>query len=245
MRLPFPDHISLVAVCFFAGTLCVIQLLQGTNPTFSLFAAAYILVAAIAFNVGGGLSRTIGAFVFFNSVLGVIVGLCMKAYLGEPADSNLQAPLLTMAVYFAGMCMMLVAAFVSRKISRKRAILGKVVTDANLQTATVGSMATGFLIFFAGFFIGGGNGTVWSALNQINRFFPLAVMMGVLHTNRRSGGTSFSTLQGLPAPDLRHCFHRIRHLLLSGPLLPIWKNLQGGRLTLQLRRHTLSLVKPG
>jgi hypothetical protein len=189
MRLPFPDHISLVPVCFFAGTLCVIQLLQGTNPTFSLFAAVYIVVAAIAFNVGGGLSRTIGAFVFFNSVLGVIVGLCMKAYLGEPADSNLQAPLLTMAVYFAGMCMMLVAAFVSRKISKKRAILGKMVTDANMQTATVGAMATGFLIFFAGFFVSGGNGTVWSALNQVNRFFPLAVMMGVLHTIRRSGGT--------------------------------------------------------
>jgi len=189
MRLPFPDHISLVAVCFFAGTLCVIQLLQGTNPTFSLFAAAYILVAAIAFNAGGGFTRTVGAFVFFNSVLGVILGLCMKVYLGEPADSNLHAPLLTMAVYLVGMCMMLVAIFLSKKISTKRALLGRMVTDANMQTATVGCMVAGFLIFFAGFFIGGGNGSVLSALNQINRFFPLAVMMGVLNVNRRSGGT--------------------------------------------------------
>jgi len=189
MRLPFPDHISLVAVCYFAGVLCIIQLLQGTNPTFSLFAAAYIVVAAIAFNVAGGFSRTTGAFVFFNSVLGLIVGLCMKAYLGEPADSNLQAPMLTITVYLAGMCMMLVAVFLSRRLSAKRALLGKMVTDANMQTATVGCMVAGFMIFFAGFYVGGGNGTVWSALNQINRFFPLAVMMGVLNAIRRSGGT--------------------------------------------------------
>ena len=189
MRLPFPDHISLVAVCYFAGTLCVIQLLQGTNPTFSLFASAYIVVAAIAFNVAGGFSRTTGAFVFFNSVLGVIIGLCLKVYLGEPADSNLRDPNLTMSVYLAGMCMMLVAIFLSRRLSAKHALLGKMVTDANMQTATVGCMVAGFIIFFAGFFVSGGNGTVWSALNQINRFFPLAVMMGVLNASRRSGGT--------------------------------------------------------
>jgi hypothetical protein len=189
MRLPFPDHISLVAVCCFAGTLCVIQLLQGTNPTFALFSAAYIVVAAIAFNVAGGFTRTTGAFVFFNSVLGVIIGLGMKAYLGERADSNLQAPLLTISVYLTGMCMMLVTVFFSRKLSPKQPLLGKLVTDANMQTATVGCMFTGFLLFFSGYFWDTGNGTILSALNQINRFFPLAVLLGVLHANRRSGGT--------------------------------------------------------
>ena len=189
MRLPFPDHVSLVAVCYFAGILCVIQLLQGTNPTFALLAAAYILVAAIAFNAGGGFTRTPGAFVFFNSVLGLIVGLCVKVYLGEPADSNLQSPMLTISVYLAGMCMMLVAVFLSRRLSAKQPLLGKMVTDANMQTATVGCMVAGFLIYFAGFFAPVGNGTVLSAINQLNRFFPLAVMLGVLNVNRRSGGT--------------------------------------------------------
>jgi hypothetical protein len=189
MRLPFPDHVSIATVCYFAGTLCVIQLFQGTNPTFCLLSAGYIVVAAMAFNVGGGFTRTTGAFVFFNSVLGVIIGLCMKAYLSEPADSNLQNPLLTMSIYLAGMCMMLVAAYLSRRLATKNALLGKTVTDANMQTATVGCMVTGFLIIFVSPFVGGGNGTVLSALAQINRFFPLAVILGVLNTNRRSGGT--------------------------------------------------------
>jgi hypothetical protein len=189
VRLPFPDHISQAAVFYFALLLCFIQLLQGTDSTFALCAFVYINVAALAFNVAGGFTRTTGAFVFFNAVLGVIIGLCMKAYLGEPADSNLQAPILTMAVYLAGMCVMLVAVALSRRIATKRALLGKMVTDANMQTATVGCMATGFLIFVAGFFVEGGNGTFLSAVNQVNRFFPLAVVMGVLHASRRSGGT--------------------------------------------------------
>ena len=189
MRLPFPERISLVSVFYFAALLCAIQQFQGTNSTFSLCCFFYILVAAIAFNVAGGFTRTTGAFIFFNSVLGVIIGLCMKAYLSEPADSNLDSPVLTMSIYLAGMFMMLVAALLSRKVATKRALLGKMVTDVNMQTATVGSMVTGLLLYFTSSFITGGNGTIWSALNQLNRFLPMAIMLGVLNTIRRSHGT--------------------------------------------------------
>ncbi len=125
MRLPFPERIPLVPVFLFATILCATELLQGTNATFSLFAFFYILVAGAAFNVAGGFSRTSGSFIFFNATLAVIVGLCWKAFLGEPADSNLSSPLLTMQIYLFGMCMMLLAAFLSTKISTKRAILGE------------------------------------------------------------------------------------------------------------------------
>jgi hypothetical protein len=189
MRLPFPEHIPMVPVFYFAVTLCAIQQLQGTNSTFSLCAFFYIIVASLAFNIVGGFTRPSGAFIFFNSVLSVILGLCVKAYLNEPADSNLQSPILTISVYLAGMCMMCVAALLSRKISTKRAILGKMLTDAKMQTATVGSMFTGFFLFAAGFFIQGGNGSVLSALAQLNKFLPMALILGVLNTARRSGGT--------------------------------------------------------
>ncbi len=95
MRLPFPERIPFVYAFSFAAVLCAIQISQGTSSAFSLFCFFYILVATLAFNVAGGLTQTSGAFIFFNSTLGVIVGLCMKVYLGEPADSNLSAPLLT------------------------------------------------------------------------------------------------------------------------------------------------------
>ena len=169
--------------------LCIVQLLQGTNPTFSLGCFAYILVATIAFNVAGGFTRASGAFIFFNSVLGVILGLCVKVYLGEAADSNLFTPLLTIGVYLFGMCMMLVAVYLSKKLRPKRALMGRMITDSNMQAATVGCLVGGILMIFAGYVIPGGNGSLLSALNQLNRFFPLAIILGVIHTIRRSGGT--------------------------------------------------------
>ena len=189
MRLPFPERVPMIPVLFFAGTLCVVQLAQGTNPTFALFCFFYVSLAALAFNLAGGFTRTSGAFVFFNSFLVVIIGLCMKAYLGEPADSNLFAPLLTISVYVVGMLMMLVAVFFTRRLATKRAIMGKMVTDANMQTATVGCLVAGILIQVFGFLMPWGSGSVLSALNQINRFFPLAIILGTINTIRRSGGT--------------------------------------------------------
>ncbi len=189
MRLPFPERIPIVPVFFFAVTICAVQLLQGTNSTFSLLCFFYILLSAQAFNVAGGFTRTSGAYIFFNTVLGVILGLCMKVYLDEPADSNLLVPILTMKIYLAGIAMMLVAVYLSKKVTAKRSILGKMITDAKLQTATVGCLIAGILIFVAGFIVPAANGSVLSALNQINRFFPLAAVLGVINTIRRSGGT--------------------------------------------------------
>jgi hypothetical protein len=188
VRLPFPARIPIVPVFFFALTLCAIQIAQGTSSTFALGCFFYILVAAHAFSVAGGFTRTSGAFIFFNSVLGVIIGLCMKAYLGEPADSNLFSPNLTIGVLLAGMCMMLVAIYLVRRVAPKRALLGRMVTDAKMQNATVGSLIAGVLLNLAFVAFPSGSGSVLSALSQLNRFFPMAIVLGVINTIRRSGG---------------------------------------------------------
>jgi multisubunit Na+/H+ antiporter MnhE subunit len=172
VRLPFPEKIPIVPAFFFALTLCLIQISQGTHPTFALGCFSYILVATHGFNIAGGFTRTSGAFIFFNSVLGVIVGLCMKAYLGEPADSNLLSPDLTIRVLLVGMCMMVVAIYLTRRIIPRRALLGRMVTDAKMQTATVGCLIAGILIIIAFYIFPSGSGSVLSALSQVNRFFP-------------------------------------------------------------------------
>jgi hypothetical protein len=202
VRLPFPESLPFVPVFFFALLLCAIQLVQGTNPLFSLGCFAYILVANIAFNVAGGFTHTSGAFIFFNSVLGVVIGLCVKIYLGEAADSNLLSPLFTIGVYLSGMCMMLVAVYLSKKVRSKRALMGKMVTDSNMQTATVGCLVAGILITVISYVVPGGNGSVLSALNQLNRFYPLAIILGVINTIRRSGGTRSINLPVLLAGGL-------------------------------------------
>ena len=189
MRIPFPESIPLAPAFYFAGILCVIQLLEGTSGIFALGCLFFIIASVLTFNFAGGFPKPSGSYIFFFSTLTLIVGLCWKAILGEPADSNVDSPILGIAVYLGCICSMFVSAVIARRMTTKRAILKNLVTEANMQTATVGCMITGILIFVAGWFVPGGNGSVLSALNQINQFFPLAIILGTIHTIRRSGGT--------------------------------------------------------
>ncbi len=196
MRLPFPERIPFVFIFSFAVILCGIQLVQGTGGAFSLCCFLFILVAGIAFNLAGGFSRPSGSYVFFFATLSLIVGLCWKAILGEPADYHVENPMLGISVYLSTMCSMCLAVLISRRFATRRAILRDMVTESKMQTATVGCLITGFLLFSIAVFFPeiNGSGTVLSAISQVNQFFPLAIVLGTIHTIRRSGGTRSANL---------------------------------------------------
>lgn len=164
--------------------------MQGTDRLFSLCCFLFILVATFTFNLAGGLTRPSGAYVFFYAVLVVIIGLCWKAVVGESADSNLAAPSTTIRVYLVGICSMLIAVWISRKLlTPKQSLLDDLVTDANMQRSTMGCMVTGIVIAVI-FTVAGPNqnGSALSALAQLNRFLPLTVILGTIHEIRRSDG---------------------------------------------------------
>ncbi|RSL17929.1 hypothetical protein EDE15_3481 [Edaphobacter aggregans] len=190
MRIPFPVHIRLWHAFCFAGLLFTAQLLEGTSLYFSVCSVLFIVIATVAFNLAGGLARPSGAYVFFYSVLAVIVGLCWKAMIGEPGDSNLLNPLLTIRVFLAGITAMLAAVYVSRKLTAKRAFLRNAVAEAKMQNATIGCMITGLFLSFLLMVLTWQSGSALSALAQVNRFLPLAMVLGVVHQIRKSGGTS-------------------------------------------------------
>ena len=190
MRLPFPERIPLRYALYFSVLLCLAQLIQGTDPTFSLCCFLFIVIATLAFNLAGGLSRPSGGYVFFYAVLAVIVGLFWKVFLGEPADSNLKQPLLTIGTYLGGMMMMFVAVFLSRKLTAKRAFLADMIADGSMSTAAIGCLIVGLLLTGAGMLNPNQNGSILSAVNQVNYFIPLALMLGTISQIRRSGGTS-------------------------------------------------------
>lgn len=146
MRLPFPIHIPLQRVVFFASLLFGVQLIQGTAPEFAIYSFLFVVTAGAAFNVAGGFSRPSGAYVFFYSILAVIFGLIWKAVLNEPADSNLVTPLLTIRVFLGGIVAMLISVIISKKLTLRKPLLGNLVTDANMQNATVGCMVTGLVV---------------------------------------------------------------------------------------------------
>jgi hypothetical protein len=200
VRLPFPERIPLAPVCFFATVLCLLQLYQGTAPAFSLCSFLFIIVVTLAFNVAGGLTRPSGGYIFFFAVLGVIIGLVWKAVLGEPADSNLAVPMITIAVYLCSACSLLLAAYVSRWLIPKKGLLDSFLTEDRMQSATLGSTVTGIglLVIFA-IAPAPEGGTVLSALSQLNRFLLVAIFLGVNYTIRSSGGTRCVSLPVLLA----------------------------------------------
>jgi hypothetical protein len=190
VRIPFPERVSLAYVFCFAALLAVCQIAEGTPSEIAAYCFIYIIVAAITFNVAGGFTRTTGAYVFFYTLLTVIVGITWKAILGEPAQSNLAMPFLTFQVHLGGVLALLFAVYVSRRLTTKRALLANMVTDANMQNATTGCMITGIILTTFLTFLPHENGSILAALSQLNRFYVIAILLGVIHQIRKSGGTS-------------------------------------------------------
>lgn len=162
--------------------------MQGTAPEFAICSFLFVVTAGITFNAAGGFSKPSGAYVFFYSVLAVIFGLVWKVVLNEPADSNLVTPFLTIRVFLGGMVAMLIAVIISKKLTLRKPLLGSLVTDANMQNATVGCMMTGLVVMGILNFVPHEGGGILSALAQINRFLPMALILGTIHQIRRSGG---------------------------------------------------------
>ncbi len=188
MRIPFPERIpfhraALVAVAFF-----VIQRAEGTTLFFSTGCLVFLLLATLAFNVSGGLTRASGSYVFFYSVLVVVIGLGYKAFLGEPAQSNLLDPRTDIEVYVGGMAAMLAAAFVSRRFSRSSGLLQNILDESQMYRASVGCLVVGATADFAIGLLGQSGEWLSTAFGQLNQLIPLGIIIGVMYEIRRSGG---------------------------------------------------------
>jgi hypothetical protein len=178
----------------------MLQIYEGTALAFSLYCFLFIVISALAFNVAGGLTRPSGGYIFFFTILGVLIGLTWKAILGEPADSNLVVPMTTIKVYAGSAFGLLLAAYVSKLLTPKKALLDNFLPDDKMQYAAIGCLVAGaaFAAISAAFPAPAG-GTILSALNQLNRFLFMAILIGVIYTIRSSGGTRCLSLPALMA----------------------------------------------
>lgn len=189
MRIPFPERVPLNRVAIFAVVLFLLQQLERTSLYFSVGCTAFILISALAFNAAGGLTRAAGAYVFFYSTLVVIVGICYKAFLGEPAQSNLVDPKTDIEVYIAGISAMYAAVIVSRRFARRSALMQNLISGTKLYRSSVGCIVVGALGGFAIALLGSSAGPLISAFAQFNQLIPLGIVAGVMYEIRRSGGT--------------------------------------------------------
>ncbi len=195
MRIPFPEHVPIEYVIIFVGALVTIQLAEGTALYFSLGCAAFILIAAIAFNLAGGLTRASGAYVFFYSMMVVIIGICYKAVLREPAQSHLQDPRTDIKVYLAGITAMLATVIVSRRfLAQARDCFKTSLKESKMYRSSIGCMVIGGLGQSAIALLGESGSALMSAFNQLNEFIPLGIIIGAMYEIRHTGGRRSSNL---------------------------------------------------
>lgn len=186
-------------VLVFASLLLIMQQVDHTTLFFSACCFLFVVVAGIAFNLAGGLVNPSGGYVFFYALLTVIVGLVWKTVLGEAAQTNLLEPRLTIEVYLGGICGMLVAVIVSRRLTRKRALLANLANLNNLQSASTGCLILGLALYILAQYVHRQNGTLFSALLQVNRFNEMAILLGVTYQIRKSGGRSSINIPAIGA----------------------------------------------
>jgi len=190
MRLSLPERIPLTLAFIFASAVFLLQQIEHTTLYFSACSFLFIVVATLGFNIGGGLTRPSGGYLFFFAMFTLILGLCVKIALGESGDSRLLRPRITITAYLIGICTLTLAVLASRKLSRSRPFLAKAVTDRNLRPATAGCLFMGILLTVLTHTVERGSGTAFSALIQINRFTEVSLILGVIGAIRRSGGRS-------------------------------------------------------
>jgi hypothetical protein len=99
-------------------------------------------------------------------------------------------PDVTMAAYDASVLAMLAAVLLTRRwVRHSKGIGGWLHSDAfDLGQASLGCMAFAILLLPIGAILPSGGGSILSIIYRLNLSFPLGIILGVLHTIRRTQG---------------------------------------------------------
>ena len=180
----------------YASLFFCIQQLEHTNLLFSLLYYAFLILSVLAFNLAEGFTRLTGAYVFWYSTLIVIVGVTWKAVVGEPADSNLFSPLLTMSLYTTSMVMLVLVTVVNRRFDVRAMGIGGGFSKGELHytAAGLGCLVVWYGIIFANELFGQAPGSLVSALVQVNVFGSLGLILATIGAIKDSGGRRSTSL---------------------------------------------------
>ncbi|MEO6922600.1 MAG: hypothetical protein ABI142_02130, partial [Bryocella sp.] len=189
MRFPYPERISYSWATLAAAILFLVQILQGTSPLWAMFCFCFIVLAVTGVNLGGGLYRATGAFIFFSATLMLVIGVLGKAVLGEAADSNLQAPMHLIEAYTLGMAAMCFAAFIEHAVRPKDSLLTLWFPVTSLRNLFVGVITAGIVldsVWVVG--VSYSPGSILSALRYASDLISFGVVLGVMYCVRSSNG---------------------------------------------------------
>jgi hypothetical protein len=185
MQIAIPTKFKINHVLVFSTALFLGQLLTGTTLILSALTMLYLLFFTVAYNLSGGLAYPSGAWIFFNGTLSAIIGLTYKVVIGEPLQSNLSSPNVTLEVYCAGMAMVALASYGTRQFRRTRPLLKAIPADHNMRSLALLCLIVGVLLNLFSFLL---PFSIYTAISQLNRFGEAAIILGVFYEVKASAG---------------------------------------------------------
>ncbi|WP_263384683.1 hypothetical protein [Granulicella arctica] len=147
-------------------------------------------MATLAFNVVGGLTRPSGGYIAAYTLLAVLIGISYKVLIGEPGQSNLQQPELTIEVYLGAITAMGAAAYLSRRFVLNKPLIRQFKSNADMGRAALSCSVIGIFanVYLAARTSTAEAGSLLSALEQLNAFLIIGIVAGMIYEIRRSGG---------------------------------------------------------
>lgn len=190
----FPGPLRLDVSLGLALLLMVLQLATGTSFQFAELTFVAVIFSVLAVNLAGGL-RTLAGCCFAIVALKVfVVAELAKALYGEPGESRLEQPVVTMGVEAFSMAAMCVASLVCCLFRPKKVLLPSTLDPELLRRIALLSFVVGTGSFFVAQFsgvtedgavyIGGASGV----LRRISSCAPLAIVAGTAYTLITSDG---------------------------------------------------------
>ncbi len=187
MALTFIDRVPIKYVTGFSILLFVAQVLEHTNLTFAFLTFLFVNLSGVAYNAARGLVYPSGAFVFFNALLTAIFGLTYKIFVNEPGESNLLVPNETMLAYCVFMAVTGLCAALSHRL-RPRRILLPLIDYPTMRYAALGCFVVGTIVQITSFRGISQEGSISTALHQLNYLPSMGIVFATIYEIHRSGG---------------------------------------------------------
>ncbi len=191
MRIPYPTRVNINHVLIVVLFLLFAQLLDGTDPVFAFLACTAMVFSALAFNILNGMATVSGAYVLFTAIPTFIILIFVKVLYWEPSNRHFEQPMLTISATALGWAGIVAAAALSGKFSTRKNIVRFRARDLeNLKNTSAGLLVIGLIsqILLTNYNTGA-SGTIWTALNQLNIFIPMATILATYYEICISRGT--------------------------------------------------------
>ena len=188
MRIAIPIRFNWTYVAIYIAVVFTGQILEGTNFIFAVLCALYVALWALAYNLSGGIDYPSGAFILSNGLFSVVIGFGAKVLLLQPGDRNLLVPVKTVLIYTVGMVMTVIVVFLTKELRAKNGLLRPFDSLEQLKRAAIGCLVVGLGLTFIMSRTSAGEGTLLSALNQLNSFVIVAILFGTAYEIEHSKG---------------------------------------------------------